>query len=53
MPDLTGIDFEDAVYILENKGFKVKFEGFGKVIDQSIAAGTELTNEKQITLTLR
>ena len=53
MPDLTGIDLEDAVYILENKGFKVKFEGFGKVIDQSIAAGTELTNEKQITLTLR
>ena len=53
MPDLTGLNIEDAVYILENKGLKVKFEGFGKVVQQSIAEGTELSNEKHITLTLR
>ena len=53
MPNLTGQSLEDALYILENKGFKVTFEGYGKVIAQSIAAGTEFTNEKNITLTLR
>ena len=53
MPDLTGLNLEDAIFILENKGFKVKFDGFGKVIAQSIAAGTEFTSEKYITLTLR
>ena len=53
MPNLTGLNIEDAVYILENKGLKVKFEGFGKVVQQSIAEGTELSNEKHITLTLR
>ena len=53
MPDLTGLNLEDAVYILENKGFKVKFDGYGKVYRQSIAAGTDIINEKNITLTLR
>ena len=53
MPDLTGLNIDDAIYLLENKGFKVKFEGFGEVIDQSIATGTELKSEKFITLTLR
>lgn len=53
MPDLMGLNLEDAVYILENNGFKVKFEGFGKVVAQSIAAGSEFTSEKYITLTLR
>ena len=53
MPDLTGLNIDDAIYLLENKGFKVKFEGFGEVIGQSIATGTELKSEKFITLTVR
>jgi cell division protein FtsI (penicillin-binding protein 3) len=53
MPDLTDLDLEDAIYILENNGFKVKFTGFGKVAEQSIASGTELKDENLITLTLR
>ena len=53
MPDLTGLNIEDAVYVLENNGFKVKFSGYGKVKSQSIAAGANITSEKYITLTLR
>jgi cell division protein FtsI (penicillin-binding protein 3) len=53
MPDLTDLDLEDAIYLLENKGFKVKFTGFGHIKGQSIAPGTELKDENNITLTLR
>jgi cell division protein FtsI (penicillin-binding protein 3) len=53
MPDLTDLDLEDAIYLLENKGFKVKFTGFGHITGQSIAPGTELKDENNITLTLR
>ena len=53
MPDLTDLNLEDAIFVLENKGIKVKFDGFGKVVNQSIAPGTELKDEKNITLTLR
>jgi cell division protein FtsI (penicillin-binding protein 3) len=52
MPDLTGLDLEDALFVLENKGLKVNFEGYGKIINQSITAGTELKDEKNITITL-
>lgn len=52
MPDLTDLELEDAIFLLENKGLKVKFEGFGTVTSQSIAAGTELKDEKNITITL-
>jgi cell division protein FtsI (penicillin-binding protein 3) len=52
MPDLIGINMEDAIFILENKGFKVNYEGFGRVIAQSIASGTELQEKNNITLTL-
>jgi cell division protein FtsI (penicillin-binding protein 3) len=53
MPDLKNLDLEDVVYLLENKGFKIKFTGFGQVAEQSIAPGTELKDENNITLTLR
>ena len=53
MPDLTDLDLEDAIYLLENKGFKVKFTGFGHITGQSIAPGTELKDKNNITLTLR
>ena len=52
MPDLTDLELEDAIFLLENKGLKVKFEGFGTVTSQSIAAGTELKDKKNITITL-
>lgn len=40
MPDVIGMTITDAIYILEKSGYKVVFEGFGKVVKQSIATGT-------------
>lgn len=53
MPDLTGLNIEDALYVLENKGFKVQFNGYGKIENQSISAGTEINDINIINLTLR
>ena len=43
MPDLRGFGLKDALYLLENIGLKVMTKGKGKVITQSIPAGTPLT----------
>ena len=53
MPDLTGINLDDALYLLENKGFNVKFNGYGLITGQSIAAGETLQEKNSINLTLR
>jgi cell division protein FtsI (penicillin-binding protein 3) len=51
-PDVAGMGLKDAVYILENKGLKISLQGKGKVISQSIAAGTGFTKGQKITLFL-
>jgi cell division protein FtsI (penicillin-binding protein 3) len=43
MPDIKGMGLKDVVYLLENMGVKVKANGKGKVVVQSIQAGTALT----------
>jgi cell division protein FtsI (penicillin-binding protein 3) len=43
MPNVKGMGLKDALYLLENKGVKVVLKGRGKVINQSIPAGTPLT----------
>ena len=52
VPDMSGMNISDAVYLLETMGWKVKFEGFGKVKTQSVKAGTSLPKGKTIKLTL-
>ena len=39
VPNVVGMDVEDAIYILENKGIQVEIEGRGVVKSQSIAPG--------------
>jgi cell division protein FtsI (penicillin-binding protein 3) len=36
IPDLHGMTIRDALAILENKGYKVKYSGFGKVVEYGI-----------------
>ena len=43
MPDIKGMGLKDVVYLLENMGLKVRVSGKGKVLVQSIQAGTTLT----------
>ncbi len=42
MPDVTGLTLKDALYLLENSGLKVRFEGKGRVVTQSITAGSRI-----------
>jgi cell division protein FtsI (penicillin-binding protein 3) len=43
MPNVKGMGLKDALYLLENIGVKVVVKGRGKIINQSIPAGTPLT----------
>ncbi len=42
MPDIKGMGLKDALYLTGNAGLKTKVKGSGKVIAQSIAAGTRI-----------
>ena len=42
VPDVRGMGARDAVYMLENLGLKVKVEGAGKVVKQSLPPGAGL-----------
>jgi cell division protein FtsI (penicillin-binding protein 3) len=52
IPDVAGMGLKDAVYVLENKGLKIALQGKGKVISQSIIAGTNFNKGQKITLFL-
>ena len=54
VPDVRGLPLRDALFLLENRGFRVSIEGHGKVKAQSVAPGTGATSvsDKAITLTL-
>lgn len=52
MPTLTGMGLKDAVYLCENLGLKVMVKGKGKVAEQSIEAGRDISKGKIITIQL-
>jgi cell division protein FtsI (penicillin-binding protein 3) len=51
-PDVVGLGLKDAVYLLENKGLKVTATGRGRVVNQSITAGTNFNKTQTISLIL-
>jgi cell division protein FtsI (penicillin-binding protein 3) len=52
IPDVNGMTLRDAIYILENKGLKVKYNGKGRVYAQSIPEGSKVEKGMYITLNL-
>lgn len=40
VPSVVGMGLKDALYLLENRGLRVSFSGYGKVITQSLTPGT-------------
>jgi cell division protein FtsI (penicillin-binding protein 3) len=52
VPDVTGMTFRDAVYILEKTGLRVSFEGKGRVTEQSLSPGTRVGRGARIYLRL-
>lgn len=53
MPDVIGMGLSDAIFILENRGLKVAFTGSGRVVGQSVAAGTGIRRGDRVTLKLK
>ncbi len=51
-PNVKGMGLKDALYLLENKGLTAVVSGRGKVVTQSIAAGTNFTKGQKIILML-
>jgi cell division protein FtsI (penicillin-binding protein 3) len=52
VPVVTGMGLKDALYVLENRGLRVRTEGFGKVARQSLYPGTKIRGQ-EITLYLQ
>jgi len=52
VPDLKGMGLKDAVYLLENKGLTTMVTGKGKVVSQSITAGSIFKKGQKIILML-
>ena len=52
VPDVTGMTFRDAIYLLESVGLRVSFEGNGRVSTQSITPGAKFSNGARIYLKL-
>jgi cell division protein FtsI (penicillin-binding protein 3) len=51
-PNVVGMGLKDAVYLLENTGLKVTVSGRGRVMNQSLAAGTNFKKAQTISLIL-
>ena len=50
--NVVGMGIKDAVYILENRGYKVNFKGFGRVVSQTPEPGSVTDKNTTIVLTL-
>ncbi len=52
VPNVIGMGARDAVYALENRGIKVRIEGRGKVMEQSVPVGSTVKKGMICTLKL-
>ena len=52
VPNVVGMTAEDAIYLLENAGLKVKILGYGMIVSQSVKPGTPIYKDSEILLEL-
>jgi len=52
IPAVVGMGLKDAVYLMENKGLKVMVTGRGRVLSQSLPAGTIFKKGQKIAIFL-
>jgi cell division protein FtsI (penicillin-binding protein 3) len=52
VPSVVGMGLKDAIYLLENRGCKVRVEGVGRVRSQSVPQGTKANGNTIVTLKL-
>lgn len=53
IPDLTGLGLRDAIYAIENNGYRCRHIGTGHVVAQTPAQGEKLKKGETITITLQ
>ncbi len=52
VPNVEGLTLRDALFLLENRGLRVRSNGSGRVISQSVAAGTPARRGTTVVLQL-
>ena len=52
VPDVMGMTFRDAIFLLEKSGLRVSYEGKGRVAGQSLSPGTRISKGSKIYLRL-
>lgn len=52
VPNVEGLTLRDALFLLENRGLRVRTSGSGRVTSQSVAAGTPAKRGTTVLLTL-
>lgn len=52
VPSVVGMGLKDAVYLLENRGCRVRANGVGKVVRQSLAPGSRANGNTTVVLYL-
>ena len=52
VPNVSGMTFRDAVYLLEKEGLMVEHSGHGRVVQQSLSAGTAFSRGARIQIKL-
>ncbi|MEO6130673.1 MAG: penicillin-binding protein, partial [Saprospiraceae bacterium] len=52
IPELYGMGIRDAIYLLENRGIHVQYQGVGRIRSQSIHSGQPIIRGTTIHLTL-
>ncbi|MFZ5971031.1 MAG: penicillin-binding protein [Bacteroidota bacterium] len=52
VPDVVGMTFRDALYLLEKSGLRVVYEGKGRVSEQSLPPGTRFGKGARISIKL-
>jgi len=52
VPNVKGMTFRDALFLLETAGLQVDYEGKGRVVEQSILPGTKVSKGRKIHIRL-
>lgn len=52
VPDVSGMTFRDAIFLLEKAGLKVSYEGKGRVASQSLTPGSTVSKGSRIFIRL-
>ena len=53
VPSVTGFGLKDALFAIENSGYKCSYEGCGHVVSQSPRAGAQLTKGQTVKIILK